>query len=120
MDPASKRDLPWVPLALGITALLLLLLIERSVRHEADPSLEYIHILRPRGEVDSFTGLISKGLELAPPNSLEAGKLLSRYGWALGQEVGDYQKSKEALDEALAIAMDQEDLDGCAWHLQIG
>ena len=30
------------------------------------------------------TGLISRALELAPPDSLEAAELLSRYGWAWG------------------------------------
>ena len=55
------------------------------------------------------TGLISKALELLPPDSLEAASLLSRYGWALGQEVGDYDRAMAALNQALAIAQEQGD-----------
>ncbi|MCI0847217.1 MAG: AAA family ATPase [Chloroflexi bacterium] len=55
------------------------------------------------------TGLISRALELLPPDSLEAARLLSRYGWALGQEVGDYDKAMAALNQALAIAQEQGD-----------
>lgn len=61
-----------------------------------------------RGRV-RVTHLIAKGLELAPPGSIAAGKLLSRYGWAMGSELGDYQKSKEALDQALVIAQHHND-----------
>jgi len=55
------------------------------------------------------TGLISKALELVPQDSLEAASLLSRYGWALGQEVGDYDRAMTALNQALAIAQEQGD-----------
>ena len=56
-----------------------------------------------------ITVLISRALELAPPDSLEAAGLLSRYGWALGQEVGDYDKALSSLNSALAIAQEKGD-----------
>jgi len=55
------------------------------------------------------TDLISRALDLVPPDSLEAASLLSRYGWALGQEVGDYDRAMNALNQALAIAQEQGD-----------
>jgi DNA-binding CsgD family transcriptional regulator len=55
------------------------------------------------------TGLLSKALELVPPNSRDAASLLSRYGWALGQEVGDYGRAMTALNQALSIAQEQDD-----------
>ena len=55
------------------------------------------------------TGLISRALQLAPEDSLEAAHLLSRYGWAVGQELGDYEQAMSALNKALSIAQAQDD-----------
>ena len=51
-----------------------------------------------------MTSLLSRALELATPGSLEAATLLSRYGWAVGQETGDYDRAMAALRQALDIA----------------
>ena len=55
------------------------------------------------------TDLISRALELVPPDSLEAASLLSRYGWALGQEIGDCDRAMSALNQALEIAQQHGD-----------
>jgi len=55
------------------------------------------------------TDLISRALELVDSDSLEAASLLSRYGWALGQEVGDYDRAMSALNQALEIAQQHGD-----------
>lgn len=34
---------------------------------------------------------------------------MSRYGWALGQEVGDYDQAMAALNQALVIAQEHGD-----------
>ncbi|MFQ6027721.1 MAG: LuxR C-terminal-related transcriptional regulator, partial [Dehalococcoidia bacterium] len=48
--------------------------------------------------------LVARALQLVPPDSPEAGRLLSRYVLVLGLEEGDYQGAMEAFDSALAIA----------------
>ncbi|MFQ6026079.1 MAG: LuxR C-terminal-related transcriptional regulator, partial [Dehalococcoidia bacterium] len=48
--------------------------------------------------------LIARALELVPPDSLESGRLLSRYGRILGIEEGDEQGAQEAFGRALSIA----------------
>ncbi len=52
--------------------------------------------------------LISRALDLVPPDSLQAGRLLSRYGRVVGMERGEYHRALDAFDRSLAIA-DQED-----------
>ncbi len=56
------------------------------------------------------SGLIAKGLELAPPNSLEAGYLLTRHARALGLEQGDYPGFQAANERALELARQHGDL----------
>jgi len=52
--------------------------------------------------------LIAKALELVPPDSHDAGRLLSRYIMPLR---ADYERAQEAFQRALAIARQQQDLD---------
>jgi len=49
-------------------------------------------------------GLVARALRLIPPDSHEAGRLLSRYVLVLGLEEGDYPGAMEAFDGALTIA----------------
>ncbi len=53
--------------------------------------------------------LISRALGLVPPDSHQAGRLLSAYGLALYRETGDYEGAQEAFIRALAIAQREED-----------
>ena len=48
--------------------------------------------------------IVARALQLVPPDSPEAGRLLSRYVIVMGLEEGDYQGATEAFDRALAIA----------------
>jgi DNA-binding CsgD family transcriptional regulator/tetratricopeptide (TPR) repeat protein len=50
------------------------------------------------------TRMASQALTLVRPDSLEAGRLLARYGMLLNLETGDYHRSQEALEKALLIA----------------
>ena len=54
--------------------------------------------------------LMTRALGLVPPDSPEAGRLLSRYLLVLGLEEGDYPAATEAFDGALAIAQRTGDL----------
>jgi tetratricopeptide (TPR) repeat protein len=54
--------------------------------------------------------LIARALEIVPPDSLQAGRLLSIYGQVLGQEMGDTAGSQDASDRALAIAEREGDV----------
>ena len=53
-----KRDLPWGRMALVITGVFLVLLVERSVRHEPEYDVIPIEILRPRGVVDDLSPIV--------------------------------------------------------------
>jgi tetratricopeptide (TPR) repeat protein len=53
--------------------------------------------------------LIVEALDLVPPESHAAGRLLSRYGRVMGAEEGDYEGAREAFGRALAIAKRQGD-----------
>ncbi|MCZ6866767.1 MAG: protein kinase, partial [Chloroflexi bacterium] len=53
---------------------------------------------------------IARALELVPPDSQQAGRLLSTYGTELGRVGNDYQGAEEAFDRALAIARREGDL----------
>ena len=55
------------------------------------------------------TKLIARALELAPPESQQAGRLLSRYGYLLGLEEGNYASAQEAFASALSIAEGEHD-----------
>ena len=54
--------------------------------------------------------LLGRALELAPPDSVQAGRLLYRYGNDLALRQGNYQRGQEALGRALDIARGQGDL----------
>ena len=53
---------------------------------------------------------LERALELMPPDSHQAGHLLSRYGWALGRAAGDYAAAQLALSRALTIAQREGDV----------
>ncbi len=59
------------------------------------------------GDPTGLTRIVSRALDLVPPDSHEAGRLLARYGSLLGQEEGDYDAAQEAFTRALAIAQSQ-------------
>ncbi len=52
---------------------------------------------------------IEKALRLVPEESIERGRLLSRYGRLLNLEKGDYAGAQRALSEALEIARREQD-----------
>ena len=54
--------------------------------------------------------LISRALALVPPDSHQAGNLLSRYGLSLGTELGDHRGAETAFDKALTIARREGDV----------
>ncbi|MFQ6027939.1 MAG: AAA family ATPase [Dehalococcoidia bacterium] len=54
--------------------------------------------------------LIARALDLVLSDSLEAGRLLSRYGRVLAEEEGDDQGAREALSRALSIAKQENDI----------
>ena len=63
--------------------------------------------------ISGFTDMapiIGRALELVPRDSLEAGRLLSRYVRALGAERGDYQGAQEAANRAKDIARNKGDV----------
>jgi tetratricopeptide (TPR) repeat protein len=53
--------------------------------------------------------LISRALRLVPPDSHQAGRLLSTYGLTLYQDTGDYGGAQETFNRALAIAQREKD-----------
>ena len=72
--------------------------------------------------------LLNRALELLPPDSYEAGRLLPWYGRLLNAQQSDYEGAKEALSRALAIAKREGDValqmlalafsaDVEGWHL---
>ena len=81
--------------------------IEAGEIEEAVAVAEY-----PLPPVPSGAGVtdnIRRVLELVTPESHEAGRLLSRYGWVLGVDEGDYGGAREAFSQALAIARREDD-----------
>ena len=70
---------------------------------------EFPIVLNP-GE-KKVTQLIARALELVPPDSHHAGRLLSRYGFVLSWETGNYDESQIAFNRALDIARREEDAD---------
>lgn len=53
--------------------------------------------------------IIERALELVPPTSQQAGRLLARFGWLMGIEKADYEGSRDALAQALDIARGEGD-----------
>ncbi|MFQ6029367.1 MAG: LuxR C-terminal-related transcriptional regulator, partial [Dehalococcoidia bacterium] len=56
------------------------------------------------------TQLAERALTLVPPDSHEAGRLLSRHGLLLNLEQGDYAGAQKAFERALVIARRENDL----------
>ena len=56
------------------------------------------------GQPIGATELKAKALALAPPDSLEAGRILPTYLWHLGLSNGDREGAQRAFEQALAIA----------------
>ena len=61
------------------------------------------------GRVTGVGPLLARALKLASPGSLQEARLLSRHGWVIGIEQGDYSAAREALDRALGIAQREGD-----------
>jgi DNA-binding CsgD family transcriptional regulator len=57
-----------------------------------------------------LTDLIARALAIVPPDSHQAGRLLSRLGIYLCSELGDYEGAQEASRRALAIAQREQDI----------
>jgi len=61
------------------------------------------------GHITGASELISKALALVPPDSHQAGRLLSQYGSHLGRGEGDYEGAREAFGGALEVAQREND-----------
>jgi ATP/maltotriose-dependent transcriptional regulator MalT len=59
---------------------------------------------------DGHAQFLLRALQLVPPDSLAAGRLLSSHGAELGRLENDYDGAQEALRRALAIARREKDL----------
>ena len=62
--------------------------------------------------IPGFSGVsesLSRALELVPPDSHAAGRLLARYGLSLNYEKGDYESSQQVFSQALEIARREGD-----------
>ena len=70
-----------------------------------------LYFVAPGHRYPGMAKLVARALEMVPSDSREAGHLLSRYGWVLGVEEGDYEGAKEALDRALVLAHREADVD---------
>jgi DNA-binding CsgD family transcriptional regulator len=68
----------------------------------------------PTGRVRGVEGLLARAISLVPPDSHEAGRLLSRYGGILGLANADYEGAQKALGDATAIARREHDV-----HLEV-
>lgn len=60
-------------------------------------------------ERHELMNLVGRALDLVEPDSIEAGRLLSRYGGQLGITGGDYVEAQNAFDRALTIARQNGD-----------
>ena len=54
--------------------------------------------------------MLARALTLVPADSIEAGRLLSRYGGILGAAKGDYEGAQVALGQAISIARREGDV----------
>jgi DNA-binding SARP family transcriptional activator len=63
-------------------------------------------VYRPTGVPE----LLTRALDLAPPGSLDAGRILANTGRFLGTNVGDYEAAADAFHRALEIARHHDDL----------
>lgn len=60
-------------------------------------------------EEGGMTRLLADAIQLVPPDSYHAGRLLGRYGLALIMELGEIESASEVLDRALTIARRDKD-----------
>jgi len=67
-------------------------------------------IASPTWLIPGVAQLIARALILVPADSHEAGRLLSRYGAALGVGEGDYEGAQQALGRAISIAKREGDV----------
>ena len=67
-----------------------------------------VHVLTA-GVITGGVEVISLALPMVPPDSHQAGRLLSTYGLTLYRETGDYQGAQDAFHQALAIARREQD-----------
>ena len=81
---------------------------ESTAEARAVEIAEYPIVLRP-GDVEVIP-VVERALTLVPSESPEAGRLLSRYGFAVSWEMGDYAEAEEAFRRALAIARREGDV----------
>ena len=68
------------------------------------------HPLLFMSDVSQSTRMVRSALTLVPPDSHEAGRLLSRYGLLLNLETGDHEGAQEAFDRAMNIAEKEGDV----------
>ena len=66
-------------------------------------------VLHLPGQIEGRMRLVDQALVLVPPDSHEAGRLLSLYCSDLGIDAGDYDGAQEVLHRALAIAGHEQD-----------
>ena len=62
------------------------------------------HTLVTAGLIKGRVDVTARALEFVPPDSLDAGRLLSQYGYSLSFEEQDYDGAHQAFDRAIAIA----------------
>lgn len=60
--------------------------------------------------IPGIAQLMARALTLVPPDSHDAGRILSRYGGILGAAEGDYEGAQNALEQAEAIARREGDV----------
>jgi len=78
---------------------------EHAVRLAEYPLPMYLVVGQGKGLAD----LTKRALGMVPPQSNEAARLLSRYGFSIYMEQGDYEGAKTAFDRSLTIARRNED-----------
>ncbi|MFQ6027970.1 MAG: hypothetical protein ACE5Q6_10800, partial [Dehalococcoidia bacterium] len=92
---------------------------------------DYPFVIIGGSTLPGMAQVIARALELVPADSHQAGRLLSRYGTALGARAENYEAARKAFEDALAIAQREGDtrlevrtlvdacrLDGFNLHLQ--
>jgi len=62
------------------------------------------------GRLEGAAERVVSALKLVPPDSHQAGRLLSRYGRLIGIEKNGYASAKEAFDQALVVAQREGDI----------
>ncbi len=68
------------------------------------------HLVLPDSGPVSVAERLTRVLAQLPPDSHDAGRLLCRYGIAIGREAGDYQRARDAFDRAVLIARREKDV----------